>query len=137
MINLDDLTDKIQSILSDEESIRQIKELAGMLASGEFGDVNSSDAPGDNSGNAGEDNGGGFDFGSLLGGLDLGMIMQIMGAMSTTDKNSELLLALKPHLSDERQVRVERAIKMLKIYNTYISLKESGMLNNIGLDKLL
>ena len=138
MIILDDLADKIQSILSDDESMRQIKELADMLKSDDAGgnsasaDTYYNEQSMNNNDNNSDDSG--FDFGSLLGGIDLGMIMQLMSAFTSSDKNSDLLLALKPHLSDEKQQKVDKAIKMLKIYNMYQIIKENGMLND--LDKL-
>ncbi len=142
MIILDDLADKIQSILSDEESMRQIKELADMLKSDGADFSGNTSASSDtyfnnqntSNNNNNNDDDSGFDFGSLLGGIDLGSIMQLMAAFTSSDKNSDLLLALKPHLSDEKQQKVDKAIKMLKIYNMYLIIKENGMLND--LDKL-
>ena len=54
-----------------------------------------------------------------------------MGAMTQKDKNSELLLALKPHLREERQARVDKAIKLLKLLALWNVLKDSGMLKNL------
>ncbi len=57
---------------------------------------------------------------SLLGGLDLDMIMKIQGMMSAMNQNEQddrdrLLTALKPFLSKERRPQVDRAIKLLKL----------------------
>jgi hypothetical protein len=54
-----------------------------------------------------------------------------VGAFSQSDKNSELLLALKPHLSAERQQKVDKAIKLLKLIAVWNMAKESGLLDNI------
>ena len=40
------------------------------------------------------------------------------------------LLALKPHLREERQKKVEKAVKMLKLLSIWSMLKESGMLKD-------
>lgn len=59
--------------------------------------------------------------------LDPGMIMKIskmMSAMSESDKRSDLLLALKPHLSPDRQKRTDEAIQMLKLLKILPSLGE-------------
>lgn len=71
-------------------------------------------------------------FGS--GGLDMGMIMglgKVLSAAGGDDKNTALLLALKPHLSTERQGRVDKAVKLLKMYSIFLALKDSGMLGQL------
>ena len=57
-------------------------------------------------------------------------IMNLLGS-AENDKNSELLLALKPLLKEERQAKVDKAVKMLKLYSVWTILKDSGMLNDI------
>jgi len=38
------------------------------------------------------------------------------------------LLALKPHLTDERQQRIDKAVKLLRIISVIPLLKEQGLL---------
>ncbi len=120
---LDDIAEKIESLLSDEESMRQLRELAAMFSSGEIPD-GGEDPPEqpDGSGSGGP-------------AIDPMMIMQLMSAVSASDKNLDLLKALRPHLSDERQQKLDKAAKLLKLYNIFITMRESGMLND--LEKLL
>ena len=47
------------------------------------------------------------------------------------DPDAALLLALKPHLRAERQKKVEKAVKMLKLLSMWTLLKESGMLKDL------
>ena len=54
-----------------------------------------------------------------------------MGNFSQNDKNTELLMALKPHLREERQIKVDKAVKMLKLMTVWNTAKESGLLNDI------
>ena len=117
------MAEKIQSILSDEESMRQIKELAALFG----GELTSVTAP------AAEnplpsDNTAGFDM-----GINPAQIMGIMSAFSKSDSGCNLIAALKPLLSADKQLKADRAIKMLKLYNVYTAMKDSGMLNNLGL----
>ena len=120
---LDDIAEKIGELLSDEESMRQLRELAAMFSGGEETDGENGEAP------AGQDtSAGGI-------GIDPVMIMQLMSAASASDKNIDLLKALRPHLSDERQQKLDRAMKLLKLYNIFTAMRESGMLND--LEKLL
>ncbi|MDE6424656.1 MAG: hypothetical protein K2K89_00735, partial [Ruminococcus sp.] len=65
---------------------------------------------------------------------DISKIMQIteiMGNISQNDRNTELLMALKPHLKEERQIKVEKAVKMLKMMTVWSAARESGLLNDI------
>ena len=190
---------KIQNVLSDEESMKQIKELADMLSapqSAENANVNSNissnQPPPQSSGN---NNLGNIDFNSLLStlsqsmsnsdntssnnnsakpsnnnassnnnidfssilsglsgmagnnsnttqnnsssglGIDLSTIMKIQGIMQNIkqDKNAELLIALKPLLNNHRQEKVDKAVKLLKLWAVYSIAKEQGLLNLSGL----
>lgn len=111
---------KIGEILSDEESMKQLSELAGMLSSDDSTEI--SDSPDDGC----EDEGSGFpDVGSIM------KIMGLVGTLSQNDKNAELLLALKPHLSEEKQKKVDKAVKLLKLLAVWSMAKESGLLNDL------
>lgn len=118
---MDDITEKIQSLLSDEESMKQIQELAAMFSGGSAdggGQVQaeSSEAPSD-------------------GGINPLAVMQLLGSVSVQDKNCDLLMALRPHLSPEKQHKIDKAVKLLKLYNVFITMRENGMLND--LEKML
>lgn len=117
---MDDLMKKVQEVLSDEESLAQLNELAAMLKE-EQGD-SGQDARQCDQGGGGEMD---FDFSKLL------QIGQLFGSTQTDDKNAALLLALRPHLSAERQEKIDRAVKLLKLYAVYVVLKDSGMLNDM------
>lgn len=120
---MDDIMGKIQEVLSDEESMKMINELASSMFSG--GDENEPESSQEQSGennNTADDSG--INFGNMMA------IMSLLGS-AENDKNAELLLALKPLLREERQARVDRAVKMLKLYSVWTILKDSGMLNDI------
>ena len=129
VIILDDLAGKLQSILSDEESLRQIKELADMIMPPNPGNSGGEPSGGDSAepgGASDSDEAEGFG-----GGFNIGAIMSLMSTFNEPDKNSELLIALRPHLSSERQERADKAVRMLKLYNVYINLKDNGMLEGL------
>lgn len=122
---MDDIAEKIGSLLADEESMRQIKELAAMFsAEGGFSGTGEAAPEG---GTGSEETG--------LPDINFAAVMQLMGAMSRSDRNCDLLIALKPHLCAERQRKLDRAVKLLKLYNAFVAARESGMLNDI--EKLL
>lgn len=123
---MDDLMGKIQEVLSDEESMKQLTELASSLFSSSEGEGAGEESDSVKEDKKEEDSGGGtdFDFSKLL------MMGQVMNSVSN-DKNAELLIALKPLLKEERQAKVDKAVKMLKFFAVFNILKESGMLNDI------
>ena len=107
---MDDVMDKVSGLLSDEESVQQLSELAKMFMS----EVND-----------GSDSGGMPDIETIL------KLTSLAGAFTQNDKNADLLLALKPHLGEEKQKRVDKAVKLLKLIAVWNMAKESGLLNNI------
>lgn len=130
---MDDIAEKIQSLLSDEESMKQIRELAAMFSSGNMGDGSSPDG-GDDSGENFSGAGGTCSESSSddFPNINFAAIMQLIGTMSQSDKNCDLLIALKPHLCAERQVKIDKAVKLLKLYNLFVTARDSGLLNDLG-----
>lgn len=105
---------KISDLLSDEESVKQLSELAQMLTS--------EDRSVDNGGND-----------ANLPDIDISSVMKLtnlIGEASKQDKNTDLLLALKPHLGAEKQKRVDKALKLLKLLAIWNIVKDSGMLKD-------
>lgn len=113
---MDDLAAKLAEILDSPDGMETVKSLAGMFLNSKE-DVQE------------ESTGGGF------GGLDISpddiqTIMRITGALKSNkqdDERSRLLLALKPHLGEERKEKVDKAVKMLKLVNLMPLIKESGI----------
>ena len=126
---MDDIMNKLGEILSDPESVKQITELAQMFMSETTDNKNSSPENSENS----DDKNDSESSGGLFSGIDLSSIMkiqEIMGAVSGKDKNSELLLALKPHLSPEKQKKADKAIKLIKLLTIWNFIKDSGILKD-------
>ena len=102
--------EKMQSLLSDPESMQQLQELAQMLQA----DSGQESTETESAPTATEQT----DAAASGGGLDLGALMKVSQLMGSAKEDSDaaLLLALKPHLREERQKKVEKAVKMLKRY---------------------
>lgn len=156
---MDDLSEKIGEILSDEESMKQIRELADMLTgsmSSEGTDNSSGGSPesfdpdyekgSDGSaqngfpdlsalmGMLGGMSGGDTQNGGQSGGIDMGTVMKLISVIQSTgenDKNRNFLIALKPLLGADKQERIDKAIKLLRIYSIFLALKDSGIANNL------
>lgn len=109
---MDDLSSKLSALLNDPDGLNQIKELASSLL-GEETKAEEKEKP-------------------LQNGNEIAAIMQILNALKgANDKSVELLLALKPHLSYERQKRLDTAIKLLKIYSVLPLIKDSNLLGDL------
>lgn len=191
---MDDLISKLQNVLNDEESMKQIHELAGMLSNErqenhdpppaaasntaaspavgqqaqsapDFSNLlsklggmlsganeaakNSVPPVSANQSSPAQNTSGAPDLSALIAGLsgasgkdpsqgsapqngfDIGKLLKlqtIMAQSNKSDKNVELLLALKPLLKEENQVKIDRLIKIFKFFAVYPALKESGLL---------
>jgi len=53
----------------------------------------------------------------------LAKLSQIMGRMNTRDPRTDLILALRPHLSRRRQKRAEQAVQMMKMLDLLPALQ--------------
>ena len=70
----------------------------------------------------------------ILGGINIDMILkigEIMSKMNEQDKNTELLLALKPHLRDENRAKMDTAVKLFRLISLLPYLKDSGLFENL------
>ena len=122
---MDDVMDKISGLLSDEESVKQLSELAKMFM--DNSEDSSSDSISEDSSE--EDNNS-----DSSGMPDLDTILKLTslaGAFTQSDKNADLLIALKPHLGEEKQKRVDRAVKLMKLIAVWNMAKESGLLKDM------
>lgn len=121
-----DISEQISSLLNSPDGMDKLRSAAASLLGG---DVPQSGPP------AKQEQ-------SPIPGLPEGMldgignISSIMRVVSLLKNNKEddrirLLLALKPHLSSERAVKVDKAVSLLKIAAILPILKEDGLINNL------
>lgn len=132
---MEDMMSKIQGMLSDEESLKQIKDLADMIMSPNDSGDESEDYTqndGDNTSSFKDENNSESSDDGL--GFDIGMLLKLAGLFNSSpqgDKNTQLLLALKPLLKEEKQEKVDKAVKMMKLFAVWTVVKESGMLKDM------
>ena len=135
----------LAQVLSDNDAMAQIR---GMMSALGLGDSSTSETPPNSESSPG--------LGDLLGilglesspshqnnpsseaseGMDinsnlLGTLGQMIGAYQKPDKNETLLLALKPYLKENRQNKIEEAIKIIKLLRLWPFLRQSGLLENL------
>ena len=118
---MDDLTQKITSILNDPDSLETIKSIADSLM-------------GDEGNNSPKQQNNSPDLSQLFSSVtpdQLSGIMRVMNAFNSkvSDDRAALLLALKPHLSEKRRQKVDKAVKLLKLVSVMPLVTESGIFN--------
>ena len=113
---MDDLSEKLAGILNDPESMERVRRMAENILGENNEKQNESSPIGD--------------IGGMLGAEDMQSIITIISRLknSGNDPRSQLLNALKPHLSEPRREKVDTAIKILKILELLPLMKESGLL---------
>ena len=70
----------------------------------------------------------------LLSGLDPEMLLKLMGLMETLnrpDDSERFLLALKPLLRAENRVKVDSAMRLVKLFSLIPVLKDAGLLDKL------
>lgn len=106
---MEDIASKIQSVLNDEESMKQLSELAAMLGLGEADPSVASESQASES------------------SPDIAKAMNIIGIINqakSDDNNIYFLSALRPLLNESTRPRVDKAIKLLRLLNILPALKE-------------
>ena len=112
---MDDMAERLSELLNSPEGMEKIKTLAGaLLGGGEKGKNEPEPQP-------------------EMSMPDISALMKIGGLLKQTgqDERVNLLLALKPHLSERRRERVDRAVKLLKLYSLIPVLSESGLMEGL------
>ncbi len=110
---MDDLSRKLADMLSDPETLSQVKKMAEGILGEEKKDERASP-----------------DISDILGDTDLSSVISVINRLNSSenDTKTQLLYALKPHLSSQRQEKVDNAIKIMKAMELLPLLKESGIL---------
>lgn len=113
---MDDLNQRLAQILNDPESMNRVKEMAESILS--QNDKPQTEEP------------------SVFGIPDSQELMNIMSIVSklnqkNDDARTNLLAALKPHLSEPKREKVDTAIKILRLLDLLPVLKESGILGKL------
>lgn len=123
---MEDLLSKMQELLADPETMQQVSELAGMLKNNNINpenSQNSQDLPDVNNINN-----------NLNNFLNPEMLLkagELLRQNQQPDKNITLLLALRPHLHQQRRHRIDNAVKLLQLWGIFKNLQQSGMLQNL------
>ena len=113
---MDDLSEKLAGLLNDPDTMNRVRQMAENIL-GE----NKSEPQTNSISNIGD----------MLGGEELGKIMSLIGQLKTqgNDSRTQLLSALKPHLSEPKREKVDTAIKILRMLELLPLIKDTGLFN--------
>lgn len=135
---MEDLSARLSELLGNSDNIEQLRAIASALGLGK-----SDDPPAAGAASQPNSSSGGMpDIGALIGalgtksassdappgGIDpgmLGKLLGVLGALNTTDRNTDLLRALEPFCDDHRKKRVEEAAQIMRILKL-LPLLDSG-----------
>lgn len=136
---MEDLTAKVQEILGSEEGMKQLQDMAKML--GLTGEEETPSAPASS---------GGLDLSALLSGLtgsapaagnnggnlsispaDLAKLGTLLQSTQQDTPSAALLRALRPLLRENRQKRVDEALRIMRLLSLWPVLQQSGLLKGI------
>ncbi len=110
---MDDLTAKLQELLGDPESMQRVRQMAESILGEDMEDKKESTP----------------DISTALEANELQGMLSLVSKFNSLggDSRTQLLNALKPHLSETRREKVDTAIKILKILELLPFIKESGL----------
>ena len=110
---MSDLQDKLNQILQNPEAMKQVQSLGAQLG------LTGEPKPPENN------------LMSVLGGDDtIGTIAKfapLLSSLNNSDDTTRLLDSLRPFLSHERQEKLDKAEKMLKLFRLMPLLRENGL----------
>lgn len=109
---MDDLSEKLGSILSDPSAMKEIAQLASQLGVESPGTQKEPDPPKNDS----------ADMMSMMSGL-----MPLMGSLNREDDTTRLLDAIRPFLSEERREKLDKAKKMLRMMKLLPLIREMNL----------
>ena len=128
---MEDISAIFEDILSSDEKKEQLKSIANMLGidtdaqfdmSSISNLLNNTDKEKEESKDNNNTNPfGDFDFSKLL------KLKSAFSQSDNSDKNIELLTALKPHLNEKNQAKIDQSIKLMKMLALVPLLKELGI----------
>lgn len=120
---MEDLTEKLSSLLGDPEIMDKIQNLSGLFGSSENNQNNKTE---NEISEPKEDNSDNFGFSpDMLGTLF--KIMPLISSLGKDDKYTKFLKSLKPFLSEERQKKLGSSAKILKLMQIIPLIKDQGL----------
>ena len=121
---MEDLTEKLTSLLGDPEIMDKIQNLSGLF--GSSGNNNESDKTENETDETSKDSSDSFGFSPDMIGT-LFKIMPLISSLGKDDKYTKFLKSLKPLLSEERQKKLGNSAKILKFMQIIPLIKDQGL----------
>lgn len=122
---MDELTEKLMGLLASKENVEKIKNLSGLLSEAKDGQE---DQPKEGKSQAeSKESPTAHDTASVEMLQTIMKLVPLLSTASREDDNTRLLQALRPHLSEHRQAKLDKSIKMLQMLKFLPVLKSQGL----------
>ena len=124
---MDDLAGKLMELLSNKESLENIKSLSNLISENVENPDEKSEAktaeksitpPTEESQN---------DIIPIDAIQTVMKLMPVLSSINKEDDNTRLLTALRPHLSAKRQAKLDESMKMMQVFKVLPVLKSQGI----------
>ncbi len=124
---MDDLAGKLMELLSNKESLENIKSLSNLISANVENPDEKSEAktaeksitpPTEESQN---------DIIPIDAIQTVMKLMPVLSSINKEDDNTRLLTALRPHLSAKRQAKLDESMKMMQVFKVLPVLKSQGI----------
>lgn len=126
---MDDLTNKLMELLANKENLKNIKSLSNIINSSTEDSSTQSDKselekPVEHQIKESQN-----EIVSTDAVQAIMKLMPLLSSINKEDNNTRLLAALRPHLSEKRQVKLDESIKMMQMFKILPILKSEGIFN--------
>ena len=120
---MSDIASQINSILSDPEMMKQIQGLSGLLGQSDNTENTAPPLPPPQKSPL-----------DVFGadGMQTAMkLVPLLSKLRQEDDTTRLLYAIKPFLSEQRQKKLDEAIKLIRIINLVPLIRQQGLFNGL------
>lgn len=122
---MDELTEKLMGLLANKENMEKIKNLSGLLSEGQ--EEKESQAKEGEGQEESEERPTANDAASIEMLQTIMKLVPLLACANKEDDNTRLLQALRPHLSEHRQAKLDKSIQMLQMLKFLPILKSQEL----------
>ena len=119
---MNELTEKLMELLSNSESMEKIKNLSNVITEFKKDPEESQKVSADS-----EEEAAAKEAAPIEAIQAIMQLMPLLSSVNKEDDNTRLLMALRPHLSENRRAKLDKSIKMLQMLKLLPILKSQGI----------
>ncbi len=124
---MSDLAEKLMELLSDNENLEKIQNLGQLIATAGNHEEEKSQQEEKSSSHAHQQAQENSDVASIDMIQTVMKLMPLLSSLNKEDNNTRLLYALRPHLSEKRQAKLDESIKIVQLFKVLPLLRSQGI----------